>query len=359
MLILTVLGLAMSSPAAFARVAPRRIEVRVVVITTWEAIRGGRDLYGEQHAWRVKWPMTREIPFPAGLHPLLYDPSRHVLVILTGMATAHASASIMALGLDPRFELSHAYWVLAGTAGVDPKVASLGSAAWERFVVDGDLGQEIDGRDIPPDWPTGILPGDRTTPYALPAPKARGDDGLVAYALNPALTDWAYALTRGVKLADDPSMAKARAAYSGPGAAPPFVLEGDGLMSARFWYGDHMTAWAERWVPYWTGGKGVFVMSAEEDTGVMQALTQLAAAGRARLDRVLMLRVGSDYVVAPAGLSAAEFVAREAKDGLPAEQQALDDLDEVASPVVRNLADGWTRTRDVTPAAAAAATVAR
>ena len=44
-------------------------------------------------------------------------------------------------------------------------------------------------------------------------------------------------------------------------------------MSSRFWYGPQMTRWAERWVPYWTGGKGVFAMSAEEDTGVMQALT--------------------------------------------------------------------------------------
>jgi len=70
-------------------------------------------------------------------------------------------------------------------------------------------------------------------------------------------------------------------------AGVPFVLEGDGLMSARFWYGPHMTQWAERWVPYWTGGKGVFAMSAEEDTGAMQALTRLSAAGKADLNRVL------------------------------------------------------------------------
>ena len=124
-------------------------------------------------------------------------PSRHVLAILTGMATARASASIMALGLDPRFDLTHAYWIVAGTAGVDPKVASAGSAAWERYVVDGDLGQEIDARDIPADWPTGILPNDRTTPYQEPAAAGHNDDGNLAYALNAGLVDWAYALTRG------------------------------------------------------------------------------------------------------------------------------------------------------------------
>jgi purine nucleoside permease len=348
---LAALAVLIAVPARAADHAAKPIEIRVVVITTWEVIRDGKDLRGELYAWRTKWPLTTELPFPAGVHPLLYDPRRHVLAILTGMATARASASIMALGLDPRFDLSHAYWVLAGTAGVDPKVASAGSAAWERFVVDGDLGQEVDARDIPPDWPTGMLPNGRTTPYAEPPPPAHNDDGNSAYALNPALTDWAYALTRNIKLPDDAALAKARAPYIGPGAAPPFVLEGDGLMSARFWYGPHLVAWAERWVPYWTGGKGVFAMSAEEDTGVMQALTLLAGAGRAKLDRVLMLRAGSDYVVAAPRVTAAEQIARQAKEGLPANRQALEALYAVAAPVVRALADDWPRNRDNTPKA--------
>ena len=122
-------------------------------------------------------------------------------------------------------------------------------------------------------------------------------------------------------------------------------------MSARFWYGEHLTAWAERWVPYWTGGKGVFAMSAEEDTGVMQALTFLAKAGRAKLDRVLMLRAGSDYVVAPPGMTAAQQIARQATEGLPANQQALNALYAVGSPVVHALADNWAKTRDETPTA--------
>ncbi len=350
-----LLGLAVAclfglgATASAAARANRPIEVRVVVVTTWEVIRDGKDLRGELYAWRTKWPMKTEMPFPVGVHPLLYDPQRHVLAVLTGMATARASASTMALGLDPRFDLRHAYWVLAGTAGVNPKVASAGSTAWERFVVDGDLGQEIDARDIPADWPTGMIPNGRLHPYELPAPAAHTDDGNTAYALNPALADWAYARTRDIHIPDDQALAKARAPYAGPGARPPFVLEGDGLMSARFWYGDHMTAWAEQWVPYWTGGKGVFAMSAEEDTGVMQALSLLAKAGKVRLDRVLMLRAGSDYVAAPPGLSAAEFIAREAKEGLPANRQALEALYQVASPVVRALADDWAHTREVVP----------
>ena len=47
----------------------------------------------------------------------------------------------MELGMDPRFDLSHAYWVVAGIAGVDPADASIGSAAWAEYLVDGDLAQ--------------------------------------------------------------------------------------------------------------------------------------------------------------------------------------------------------------------------
>lgn len=342
-----LLALIAGPVAAASAGAP--IEVRVVVVTTWEVIRGGKDLRGELYAWSHNWPFTTELAFSVGVHPLLYDPDRHVLAIVTGMATARAAASITALGMDPRFDLSHAYWIVAGTAGANPKYASAGSTAWARYVVDGDLSQEIDARDIPADWPTGILPNGRTAPYQLPAPASHNDDGNMAYSMNLGLVDWAFAMTKDIKLPDDVILAKVRAPYTGPGALPPFVLEGDGLMSARFWYGEHLNQWAERWVPYWTGGKGVFAMSAEEDTGIMQALTFLGHAGRASVDRVLILRAGSDYVVAPAGVTAAEQIARQATEGLPANQQALNNLYAVASPVARALADGWAKTRDTPP----------
>src|ERR1700722_16186186 len=89
-----ILAALAAGPAAAAGRAEKPIEVRVVVITTWEVIRGGKDYRGELYAWRTKGPLTPELPFPAGAYPLLYDAQRHVLAIVTGMATARASASI-------------------------------------------------------------------------------------------------------------------------------------------------------------------------------------------------------------------------------------------------------------------------
>ncbi len=324
----------------------------MVVVATWEYEPGGKDVIGELKAWKDRWPLPVTLPFPAGNHTLHYDPKSHVLAIVTGMQTARASASIMALGLDPRFDLSHAYWLVAGTAGADPKTASIGSAAWSRWVVDGDLGQEIDAREIPADWPTGILPSGRTAPYHLPAPPYQSFAANMAYPLNAALVGWAYDMTREVKLLDDDKLAALRKQYAGQGARPPFVLEGEGLMSARFRYGEKVTEWSRRWVDYWTGGKGVFTMSAEEDTGIMQALTQLPPApADAKLpDRVLVLRAASDYTVGPPGTSAVELMLSEAKTGPVGTHQALENLYRTAAPVVRYLTDHWAVTRNKVPA---------
>jgi purine nucleoside permease len=347
-----LLALAGGRPAAAdPPVGAGPIEVRVVIVTTWEVAFAGKDRFGELQAWETRWPLSVSYPFPAGVHPLLYDPTTHVLAIVTGVATARAAASITALGLDPRFDLTHAYWIVAGIAGVDPDAASIGSAAWARWVVDGDLAQEIDPRDAPPDWPIGIVPNGRLTPYATPVPQGRSSEGPMAYALNPSLVDWAYARSKDVALTDDARLAGIRAPYSGPAARPPFVLEGDGLMSARFWYGPRLNDWAERWTSYWTGGKGAFVMSAEEDTGIMQGLTQLAGAGRADLKRVLILRAGSDYTVGPPGVATADFMAQEVKANYPGTGDALANLYAVAAPVARFLADDWARTRTTPPTA--------
>lgn len=349
-LVLMVLAVTVSAaPAQTQLVGP--IEIHVVIIATWEDMKDGKDGGGELYNWQKKWPLNISMPFPMGDHPLQYDPATHVLAIVTGEATARAAASIMALGLDPRFDLSHAYWILAGTAGVDPKVASAGSAAWERWVVDGDLAQELDARDMPADWPIGVTPYDRVTPYEQPAPPSQSNSANVAYALNPGLVHWAYAKTKDIKLTDDALLAKLRAPYLGPGQRPPFVLEGEGLMSATTWYGEHLNDWAERWVDYWTGGKGVFAMSAEEDTGIMQALTYLDHGGRVKLDRVLILRAGSDYSIQPPGMTGAAFLAKETHEGFPATPEALDSLYAVASPVARALAADWIHTRNTVPSA--------
>ncbi len=339
-------------PACMPAAASEPLEIRVVVVTTFEVGKDTGDMPGEFQNWVEHYPLPDTLPFPEGFRSLRYNAKDHVLGIVTGAGKSSAAASIMALGLDPRFDLRRAYWILAGIGGIDPNRASVGSAAWASYIVDGDLAYEIDGREIPAEWPTGIVAYDRATPFEQPAPPAVSDNGILSYELNDELATWAYGLTRNLVLPDDDKLKAARAGYSEmPNAQrPPFVLKGDTLTADRFWIGARMTDWANKWVPYWTKSKGCFTTSAEEDAAYLQALTFLAHAGRVDLARALDLRTGSDFTVPSQSTSAAALLKSEATGNYAAYDEAIENAYRVGSPVVRELAEHWPVYRQTVPA---------
>jgi purine nucleoside permease len=338
--------------ATVPRAEAQPIPIRVVVVTTFELGQDTGDVPGEFQTWVERYPLTGKLPFPQGYRTLRYNQADQVLGIVTGVGKSHAAASIMALGMDPRFDLSRAYWILAGIAGIDPAKGSVGSAAWANYAVDGDLAYEIDGREIPPNWSTGIVPYDRATPYEQPVPAEHSIGGVQLYHLNEGLTGWAYHFTADTRLPDDATLKTVRAGYpTYPNAQkPPFVLEGDTLTADRFWIGAKMTAWAQQWVAYWTKGKGTSVTSAEEDTGYLQALTMLAQAKRVDFARVMDLRTASDYELPPQGKTAAQLLASEAHNELSGYKESLESAYLVGSRVVKELAQHWDRYADRVPA---------
>jgi purine nucleoside permease len=341
-----VLLFAVATVVSSARGDVAPLPIRVVVVTTFERGADTGDDPGEFQYWVERLPLPDALPFPQGYRHLRYDPASGVLGIVTGEGAERGAASIMALGSDPRFDLSKAYWVVAGIAGVDPQAASVGSAAWANWVVNADLGFEIDARDMPPSWSTGILPFERTTPYASPAPDADSIHGQEAYQLDPGLVSWAYQLTAATPLPDDALLQQIRAPYAHfPNARrPPFVLRGDSLCGDRYWVGAQMDAWAERWVSYWTAGRGTFVMTAEEDAGILQSLTFLAQAGRVDVHRVLVLRTASDYAAPGDQGDAASLLASDASShGESAYLESLEAAYRVGSPVVKELSAHWDR----------------
>lgn len=297
------------------------------------------DTPGELQYWVERDRLDRVYPLPAGYHPVRMN-SAGEMAVLTGQGTAHAAATIMALGLDPRFDLTHAYWIVAGIAGGSPDRISLGSAAWARWVVDGDLAYEMDAREIPQDWTTGKLPLRKTRPFEEPAEPVPGQ----MYQLNGALTDWAYELTRNLALPDSDKLKEERAAFDGAAVErPPFVTMGDEVSGSAYWHGDLEDAWATEWVKYFTGGKGEFATTAMEDTGTLQSLQFLAAAGKVDWNRVLVLRTVSNYDRQPRGMSAAESLAHQRVGTYSAYLPSLEAAYQVGHVVVNELLTHWQR----------------
>ncbi len=282
--------------------------VRAVIITTFEIGADTGDVPGEFQLWVEREHLDEVIPFPGGVHPLRTNRDHTLLGMVSGTTLVNATASMMALGLDPRFDLTHAYLLINGIAGVDPADASIGSAAWARFVV-GDVTRYIDPRDAPADWPYGYFPIGATAPdpHALPPNPIQKSN---LYPLNAHLAEWAFAQTENLKLGDDPKVAAFRAGFTGePNAQrPPFVLLGDTFASDTYWHGATMTKYANDWVRLYTGGRGNFVMTQMEDSGFLEAIGRLAAMHRVDPDRIMVLRTGSNYSMPRPGHTAVESV---------------------------------------------------
>ena len=325
------------------------IPVKVVVVAMFEVGNDTGDRPGELQFWVERRKLDRVLPFPQGYRDLRMD-DHGVLAVLTGVGNVRSAATIMALGLDPRFDLSKAYWVVAGIAGGDPADTTMGAAAWAEWIVDGDLGHEIDAREIPADWPTGFVPLRKKVPFETPRLNA---DTFEAFRLEPALVDWAYQLTRTVELVDSDVMRDERARYAEPAAKrAPFVMKGDTLSSSTFWTGRRLDAWANGWVQYHTGGSGQYVTTAMEDTGTLQSLTWLARAGKVDLKRVLVLRTVSNFDQPPPGMSAAEGLARTNSGVYLGFLPALEAAFRVGNTVVDYLVAHWDAVKDAPPSPA-------
>jgi len=315
-----------------ARAAEGPVKVKVVVVAMFEAGEDTGDTPGEFQYWVEREKLDRVWDFPQGERHLRSTPDGGILGVVTGVGTIHSAATIMALGLDPRFDLSEAYWVVAGIAGANPDIMSLGSAAWAEWLVDGDLGHEIDAREMPAGWSTGHIPLRKKSPYEAPAMVPEGQ----VFHLDPALVDWAYRLTRDTPLADSEPLRRHRALYVGyPNALrPPFVLKGDNLASMNYWH----------------GSSGTYATSAMEDTGTAQALAWLARAGRADARRLLVLRTASNYDMQWPGATAAESLSGESlSKGYSAYLPSLEAAYQVGSRVVHALVGGWSAYEKVPP----------
>lgn len=349
--ILTFVGLVASPLSAQMKVAEQTssvpIKVKVVVVSMFEVGEDTGDIPGEYQLWVEREHLDQILPLPAGYHHVRMNKDG-VLGLLTGVATAKAAASVMALGLDPRFDLSKAYWVIAGIGGGDPADVSLGSAVWANHVIDGDIAYEIDAREIPADWPTGYVPLRKGTPYEQPVkPQLDGE----AYTLNQDLAAWAYQLTKDVPLSDNDEMRASRAHYTGfPNAMkPPFVTRGDTMSGGTFWHGKKMDEWANEWTKYYTGGQGNFMIAAMEDTGTMQALTFLNQAGRVDIKRVMVLRTVSNFDCEPPGEIPAETLKSMAAGNYPAFLPSVEAAERVGDKVVRDLVEHWNESESKIP----------
>ena len=316
-----------------AVIAPKVLTI--AMFQTGDPLAGGS---GEASVWVKNDKLDQVIPIAGSYSPLYCNASFDHCLVITGVMAANAAATIMAVGLSDRVDLSHSYLMVAGIGGGPPDKITIGAAAWADWIVSGDLVTELDAREMPSDW--------KYPKASLGCAQQWCSDGFrtgtEVFQLDPTMTGWAFRLSKDVPLQDDP---KARAyAQHYPQAVArgkPFVTTCAILGINDFVHGALISEWSTWWVSQWTGGKSDYCMSADEEGGIFTALQRLAAAGRVEMRRVMNLRVATDIDSQYPGQTAGESLAESLNTTFGF--TGLENIYLVGSPVVREIIDHWDR----------------
>jgi purine nucleoside permease len=281
-------ALALTAPAAQPA---ERIAPKVLVITMFDA---------EAKPWLEGRELDTKVPVP-GLSadfPDVACDAQGLCLMTTSMGFANAAASTAAVTLSDRFDLSQTYVLVDGIAGVDPSDGTLGGAYWARYVVDAGLMNAIDPRQIPAGWPNGMI----ALGSGAPGEKPKWGAGTEVVALNPALAERAFAITKDVALADGDTAKAYRGGYPQAAAqAAPAVGLCDTASSDTYWHGSLIAEGVEAWTKLMTDGAANYCTTQMEDNATLAALRRAADAGRLDFDRVAVLRTASNFDREPPG----------------------------------------------------------
>lgn len=285
-------------------------KVKILIVTMYQP---GGNRPGELSRFRdgLRLKPWRLAGWP---EEVLWRNDEGVAALVAGVGPVNTAVRLMALGQHPGVDWRKTWWLVCGIAGGNPSCCPLGSAVLANWVVDGDLAYDLHSADHPVAWETGLLPLGATKPYgpSTAEPGLFGEPAQV-FQLDKKFAQWAHRVASRVDLFDSPALAAARRVYQpfASGALPPAVLRGDVLSAARFWHGAHHHAWAERWVKYWTKGRGYFATSSMEDSGTLGALRELNRLKLVDWRRVLVLRSVSNYTLPPPSVPAHKHLAGE------------------------------------------------
>lgn len=112
--------------------------------------------------------------------------------VTTGESEINAAATITALVLSDKFDLTSTYFMIGGIAGVSPKWSTLGGIALSRYAVQVALQYEFDAREMPGNFTTGYVGYGTLLPDMMPETWCSALGGNVFYF-------WIYFLLKTIR----------------------------------------------------------------------------------------------------------------------------------------------------------------
>ena len=240
--------------------------VKVLVVTMFD---------DETSPWLRNESFGHTFTVPAMNEPL-HCATDGLCVATIGEGKANAAASMSAILADKQFDLTSAYFMTSGIAGITPNKGTLGDADWASWIVDDEIGGHHLSKQTNPAVPFGYEKGE--------------DVGTTVYRLNPTLVDTAYELTKNLLLADSADAEAGRAHYAGQPGKKPHVSRCDTVTADDFWTGSDASDTAQYVVAQWTNNDGTYCTVQQEDNATAAVLAK-----HGHLTRYLSLRAASDF----------------------------------------------------------------
>ncbi|WVQ75501.1 hypothetical protein IAR50_005126 [Cryptococcus sp. DSM 104548] len=299
------------------------------------------SMFSPEDVWTTSLNLTQNITLP-GLSPLFpnvaCNEAGEICQMTTGEAEINAACSVSALVLASEFDLRQTYFMIAGIAGVNPYMGTLGSVGLARYAVQVALAYEIDSRQVPSNWSTGywLFGADQ------PGEAAVNIYGTEVYELNTNLRDAVMAFTDGVELKDGETAAAYRAKFDyAPANAPPAIFYGDVSTSDVYFAGDLLAEAFGNITSQWTNGTGQYALTAQEDNATFEAMVRAHMARKLDFSRVVLMRTASDFDRAP-------LASDDAVTAFLAEQggytPAIENIYVAGLPIVQGIIAGWEST---------------
>ncbi|KAJ7767295.1 purine nucleoside permease-domain-containing protein [Mycena metata] len=287
-----------------------------------------------------------------GLSPL--SPQVHctkdgsICQLTLGEGEINAASTVAALIHSSLIDLTSTYVLIAGIAGVNPKVATIGSVTFARFAVQVGLQYEVDAREKPSNFSTGYFPQGSTAPGQYPT----FIYGTEVFAVNDALRHIAFgfAKTAEAQLNDTADSKAARLAYASFGRAAtlaPAIVLCDTATSDTFWTGTLLGEAFESTTRVFTNGGAEYCTTQQEDSATLNALLRGAMSKLVDFSRVIVMRSASDFDRPANGTTAVANLLGDAPGFTP----SLLNLHIAGVKVVQGIVGGWTETfeRGITP----------
>lgn len=329
---------------------------KVVVVAYFEVGADTGDRPGEAQLWIERDHLDRVIEVPGMTHVVRASADGAEILVVVGPGQIRPAVNLMALGSDSRFDLRQSYWVINGIAGVSPKDGALGAAFWTDYVVNGDLLHFIDPREMPREWTDGYYAIDKSKPEEQPRVQAGSAEDVRTWKrdaaqinwrgtvvqMNPAMTKWAFELTKNMKLPQSEAMRALGKRYKAyPAAAEaPKVAVGANIATETFWHGARMDEWAHRWVSYATDGVAKMGTTSMNDSGAMVALYSLTRSGKADWNRAVLLRTASNFDRQPDDMTAERSANSEKHAAFTGYDASLESAYAVGSKVAKAILAG-------------------